>query len=131
MKHGAHMTESELAHLERRLLEEREQTLESIRQAEAEEQVGLRESAGEVARTPSGMADVGSDTQEAEKDWANIHRESEQLARIDQALRLLREDPDACGTCVECGRHIEAARMELVPWTRRCARCARKDQHGP
>jgi RNA polymerase-binding transcription factor DksA len=73
------------------------------------------------------MADIGSDTQEIEKDMANIHRESEQLARIDEALRLLRDDPDAYGTCESCGREIEMARLELVPWTRRCAECARQE----
>lgn len=113
----------DLTYLETRLLEEREQTLESIRQAEEEEHEGQRESAGEIVRVPSGAADAGSDTQEAEKDWANIHRESLQLAQIDDALRLLREDPDAYGVCDVCGAPIEIARLELVPWTGRCARC--------
>jgi RNA polymerase-binding transcription factor DksA len=116
----------DLSHFEGRLLEEREQTLESIQQAEAEEHEGLRESAGEVARAPSGMADSASDTQETEKDWANIHRESEQLTRIDEALRLLREDPKAYGTCEDCGNRIEAERLELVPWTRQCKGCVRE-----
>jgi RNA polymerase-binding transcription factor DksA len=117
----------DLAHLEKRLLEERDQTLESIRQAESEQHEGQRESAGEIPRAPSGMADIGSDTQEAEKDWANIHRESQQLARIDEALRLLRSDPDKYRACTRCGREIEAARHDLVPWARRCATCARLD----
>jgi DnaK suppressor protein len=126
-EHGGHMSAIDLVHLEKRLLEERDRTLASIRQAESEEHEGQRESAGEIPRSPSGMADVGSDTQEAEKDWANVNRESEQLARIDDALRLLREDPDAYRTCVECGREIEGARLELIPWTRQCAACARED----
>ena len=117
------MNTIDLTHLETRLLEERDQTLESIQQAEEEEHEGQRESAGEIVRVPSGAADAGSDTQEAEKDWANIHRESLQLAQIDDALRLLREDPDAYGVCEVCGASIEIARLELVPWTRRCARC--------
>jgi DnaK suppressor protein len=118
------MSTNDLTRLEERLVEEREQTLQNIRQAEAEEHEGQRESAGEIARAPSGMADAGSDTQEAEKDWANIHRESRQLERIDDALRLLRQDPDAYRACERCGREIEVVRLELVPWTRRCARCA-------
>jgi RNA polymerase-binding transcription factor DksA len=114
----------DVEHLERRLLEERERTLESIQQAEAEERGGLRASAGEVARIPSSLADAASDTQEEEKDWANINRESEQLARIDEALRLLKEDPGAYGQCEACGREIGVERLELVPWARRCAQCA-------
>ncbi|NIP60877.1 MAG: hypothetical protein GWM92_20690 [Gemmatimonadetes bacterium] len=118
------MTAVDLKELEGRLLEERQQTLQSIQQAESEEDEGQRESSGELSRTPYHMADAGSDTQEAEKDFANVTRESEQLARIDEALRLLRGDPDAYRTCGECGSGIQAERLELVPWTRKCARCA-------
>ena len=120
------MNTMDLSHFENRLLEERTQTLESIHQAEAEEDEGLRESAGEIARAPSGMADVASDTQEVEKDWANVHRESEQLTRIDEALRLLRDDPEAYGTCADCGNRIEAERLEMVPWTRQCMGCVQE-----
>jgi len=121
------MSAVDLSHLEKRLLEERDQTLENIRQAESEEHEGQRESAGEITRAPSGMADIGSDTQEAEKDWANINRGSQQLTLIDASLRLLRSEPDAYRTCDECGLEIEAARFEIVPWTRRCAACARQE----
>jgi RNA polymerase-binding transcription factor DksA len=124
---GGVMSEIDLRDLERRLLDERDQTLDGIRQAEAEEHEGQRESAGELARSPSGIAHAASDTQEAEKDWANIHRESEQLARIDEALRLLREEPEVYATCSRCGGEIELPRLELVPWARLCAACARDD----
>lgn len=120
------MSDIDRVHLEARLLEERDQTLENMRQAESEEHEGQRESAGEMTRAPSGMADLGSDTQEEEKDWANINRETEQLELIDEALRVLREDPEAYGTCTVCGKEIEAERLELVPWARQCAACARK-----
>ncbi|MEX2466787.1 MAG: TraR/DksA C4-type zinc finger protein [Gemmatimonadota bacterium] len=124
------MSKVDLEHLERRLLEERDQTLESIQQAEREEEEGQRESAGDLSRYPNHPADAGSDTQEAEKDMANVNRESEQLALIDTALRVLREDPDAYKTCERCGSEIEAGRLELVPWTRLCAECARKVEAG-
>lgn len=121
------MTEVDFEHLEDRLLEERKQTLESIQQAEREEEDGQRESSGELSRTPFHMADAGSDTQEAEKDFANVNRESQQLALIDEALRLLRSDPAAYRTCEECGSEIADERLELIPWTRLCAECAQGD----
>ena len=121
------MTEVDLEHLEDRLLQERKQTLESIQQAEREEEEGQRESAGELSRTPYHMADAGSDTQEAEKDFANVNRGSQQLALIDDALRLLRDDPAAYRTCEECGTEIGDERLELIPWTRLCAECAQGD----
>lgn len=123
--------ELDLDHFERRLLEERDQTLESIRQAEMEEEEGQRESSGELSRIPTHPADAASDTQEAEKDLANINRESEQLARIDEALRLLREDPESYGVCGTCGRPIAQKRLDLVPWTRVCAEHAASDEGRP
>lgn len=121
------MTEVDLEKLEDRLLEERKETLESIQQAEQEEEEGQRESSGELSRTPSHIADAGSDTQEAEKDFANVNRASRQLGLIDEALRLLRSDPAAYRTCEECGSEIAEERLELIPWTRLCSECAQGD----
>lgn len=124
------MSHLDLDDIEERLLETRDQTLENIQQAEEEEEEGQRESSGALSRMPSHMADAGSDTQEAEKDLANVNRESEQLTRIDEALRRLRDDPEKFGVCAECGQPIEAQRMELVPWTRLCSDCATGDDAG-
>jgi DnaK suppressor protein len=48
------------------------------------------------------------------------------LRAIDDALaRILREE---FGICTECGEPISKARLEAVPWTRRCRDC--KERHG-
>jgi RNA polymerase-binding transcription factor DksA len=120
------MSQTDVDYMERRLLEERERALDDLRQATEEESEGQRESAGELSRMPTHMADAASDTQEAEKDLANASRESNQLALIDTALRILREDPDAYTTCERCGAEIEAERLDVVPWARVCAGCARE-----
>jgi RNA polymerase-binding transcription factor DksA len=122
------MSARDLEHLEERLLEERDQTLRNIRTAEAEESEGQRESAGALARVPSHLADAASETQEAEKDFANITRESEQLAEIDEALRRLRSDPEGYVRCERCGSVIQAERLETIPWTRLCASCAKQEE---
>jgi DnaK suppressor protein len=116
--------------MERRLLEERERMLEDLRHVTEEQREGRRESAGELSHMPSHMADMGSDTQEAEKDLANATRGSERLALIDSALRILREDPDAYTTCQRCGVEIATERLDVVPWTRLCATCAREPEGG-
>jgi DnaK suppressor protein len=52
-----------------------------------------------------------------------IGRSSEQeLAQIDRALR--RMDAGQYETCVGCGDNIEPARLDVVPYTDRCSRCA-------
>lgn len=124
------MSQVELEHLEERLLEERDQTLSDLQEAEEEEAEGQRESSGELSRNPTHPADAGSDTQEAEKDFAIMTRNSDKLAYIDEALRLLRENPEEYLTCEVCGNRIEEKRLELVPWTRRCASCAKEAEEG-
>ncbi len=122
------MTDIDLDHLEERLLEERRRALENLQGAEDDEAEGQRESAGEISRAPTHMADAASDTQEAEKDFAVVNRESELLTRIDEALELLRSDPETYRTCRECGSEIAAERLDLVPWTRLCASCAESSE---
>ena len=122
------MTDVNLEHFEELLLEERQRTLHDLQEAEEEEEEGQRESSGEISRAPSHMADAGSDTQEAEKDFAIMTRNSDQLAQIDEALRLLRKEPDTYLTCGECGERIQEERLEIVPWTRKCASCANQDE---
>lgn len=124
------MSDADVEHLEARLLSERDRALGDLQEAEDEEAEGQRESAGEVSRAPYHMADAASDTQETEKDFAVVNRESELLTRIDEALELLRSDPDAYRTCEECGETIDMERLEIVPWTRHCAACATEDDEG-
>ena len=53
-------------------------------------------------------------------------RDGKLLRAIDDALaRILREE---FGICTECGEPISKARLEAVPWTRRCRDC--KERHG-
>lgn len=75
-------------------------------------------------------ADAASDTQGTENDPANANRESHQLTLIDDALRPLREYPGAYTTCERCDAPIEDERLDLVPWTRLSASCARETNAG-
>ena len=52
---------------------------------------------------------------------ANFHVstvEARTLKEVRDALR--RMDEGVYGTCMDCGRAIEPARLEAVPWTRYC-----------
>jgi RNA polymerase-binding transcription factor DksA len=124
------MTEQERKHVEERLLQERDRATRMMRRIEAEEQAPQHASAGELSKVPSHMADEGSQTQDQERDFILLDRESRVLNLIDRALELLREDPGTFARCEECGREIEFERFDLIPWTRLCARSAKK-QEGP
>jgi RNA polymerase-binding transcription factor DksA len=124
------MTESELEHIEDRLHQERDRATENLRRIEAEEETPLRESSGELSTVPSHMADGALQTQEQEKDFHLMTRESRLITLIDRALELLHHDPETFAHCEECGAEIEFARLDIVPWTRLCARSARAREAG-
>lgn len=60
---------------------------------------------------------VNTDTGRAES-FEEGSREYETLAQVRDALQRL--DDGTYGTCIECGRPIEPARLEAVPWTPYC-----------
>lgn len=53
------------------------------------------------------------------------------LERIDAALDTLVNRPAEFGRCERCGQPIAAARLSLVPWTRRCTRHAAAARQAP
>jgi DnaK suppressor protein len=53
---------------------------------------------------------------------ANIERELHTLAEIEQSLR--RMETGEYGVCGVCGEAIPIARLNAIPWTRRCVNCA-------
>jgi len=114
-----------IAAMESRLLEERERALQALRQAEREEKVPQAESAGDLSHYHQHPADAGSEVAEEEKDFIIAARESRRVVEIDEALFALRSDPQAFFRCGRCGLPIEAERLQLVPWSRLCADCAR------
>lgn len=48
------------------------------------------------------------------------------LARIDRALRKLRDAPDDYGLCEECEEEIPLKRLQLMPHATLCAECQSK-----
>jgi DnaK suppressor protein len=53
---------------------------------------------------------------------ANIERELYTLSEIDMSLR--RMETGEYGICGVCGEAIPVARLNAIPWTRRCVSCA-------
>ena len=72
---------------------------------------GLR---GDTADTANGEADAAMQIR--------LHQTDGKLLRaIDDALARIRHEE--FGICTECRQPISKARLEAVPWTRRCRDC--------
>ena len=52
--------------------------------------------------------------------------QSQQVARIDRALKKLRSAPGDFGLCEECEEKIPAARLKAMPYARLCVNCQSK-----
>lgn len=111
------LSRSQVAQLEKRLLDERRSALRTLRDTWRDIRQGTA-SDGEAHRTPSHMAEQGSDQQRELFEIQNAWRHSELLSLIDGALMRLRESPEDYDRSVVSGKLIPFERLELVPWTR-------------
>lgn len=115
------LTEAQRRKLEQRLQEERAQSQRALDRSLGDRTKATEQArAGDTTTAPLHLADLGTDTAEAELDAANAMRLSRQLAEIDAALERLHREPERFGICEDTGSDIPFARLEVIPWARTC-----------
>ena len=75
---------------------------------------------------PIHMADVGSDNFEQEFTLSLMENEGETIEQIEGALERIEEA--TYGRCQECGGVIPKTRLNAIPYTPFCVKCASKIQ---
>jgi RNA polymerase-binding transcription factor DksA len=73
---------------------------------------------GELSKVDQHPAELGSETFERELALTSLTIVEGELKDIDDALRRI--DDGSYGICEECGKPIDEARLEAVPWARYC-----------
>jgi DnaK suppressor protein len=73
---------------------------------------------------PIHMADLGTDNFEQEFTLSLMENEETTLAHIDAALERIEEG--AYGNCLECEARIPKTRLNAIPYTPHCVKCASK-----
>lgn len=81
---------------------------------------------GSGSAVPSHIADMGSDTFEQDNTILLMNNEGETLAQIESALE--RVEAGAYGFCTECSGKIPKMRLNAIPYTPHCVRCASEIQ---
>jgi DnaK suppressor protein len=117
----------EIAHFEKRLLEERKRVLKELGHH------GTRfgsEGDGDLSAYSFHMADQGTDAMEREKAFLFASQEGRFLWHLDQALRRLYRAPESFGLCHECGNQIAFERLDALPHARYCINCKQKEEDG-
>jgi RNA polymerase-binding transcription factor DksA len=83
---------------------------------------------GSLSSVPLHMADLGTENYDQEFTLGLIENEQGTLDLINEALD--RMERGTYGRCAECGEPIAKSRLQAIPYTRHCIRCARKLEGG-
>jgi DnaK suppressor protein len=82
------------------------------------------ESSGDLSSMPIHMADVGTDNFEQEFTLSLMETEESVLQQIESALERIEEG--TYGVCLDCEGKIPKARLNAIPFTPLCVKCASK-----
>jgi len=82
------------------------------------------EASGDLSSMPIHMADVGSDAFEQEFTLSLMEHDGSALEQIEAAL--VRIEDGLYGVCLECEARIPKARLQVLPHTPHCVKCADK-----
>lgn len=83
---------------------------------------------GETSAMPIHMADIGSDNFEQEFTLSLMENEEDTLNAIEAALERIEEGN--YGVCEECATKIPKTRLNAIPYTSLCVKCAEIAQRG-
>jgi DnaK suppressor protein len=86
------------------------------------------ESVGDLSSMPIHMADIGSDNFEQEFTLSLIQNEGDTLQMIESCLERIEEG--TYGQCEECGVKIPKTRLNAIPYSVLCVRCAEQQENG-
>ena len=82
------------------------------------------EASGDLSYMPIHMADMGTDNFDQEFTLNLMETEEDTLSQVELALERVEEG--AYGTCVECEGRIPKTRLNALPYTPYCVKCAGK-----
>lgn len=84
------------------------------------------EANGDLSSMPIHMADIGSDNFEQEFTLSLMQSDGATLGHIEGALERIEEG--VYGRCQECGGIVPKMRLNAIPYTPFCVKCAAKIQ---
>jgi DnaK suppressor protein len=86
------------------------------------------EANGDLSTMPIHMADIGSDNFEQEFTLSLMETDGVTLEQIESSLERIEEG--TYGQCEECGVKIPKARLNAIPFSTLCVRCAEQQENG-
>ncbi len=77
---------------------------------------------------PTSMAELGSDNSDQELTLDLLGNDKEVLEQIEADLERIADG--SFGRCEECGQAIPKARLDAIPYTAFCVKCASRQENG-
>jgi DnaK suppressor protein len=85
---------------------------------------GHGDAGSDLARMPIHMADIGSENFDQEFSLSLLENDELTLDSIEHALERIEDG--SYGECEECGCKIPKMRLDAIPYTTVCVKCAEK-----
>jgi len=120
------LTMRKLEKYEEILLQEKELTQKIIKGIDEIQKRGSKDRTGDLSSYSVHQADMGTDTDEAEKRVYLLNKELEKLKKINLALRRIYEK--SYGVCEICGDVIPDKRLKIVPYAKYCISCKSQEE---
>jgi len=124
------LNKKQLAHIEKRLLEERARALRALGLFDEMAKRDRESADSDLAAYTDHMADQGTEAMEREKAAVFATKEGRYLYRLEEALRRLYHDPKNFGTCHTCGADVGFERLDALPHARYCIDCKLKEEEA-
>ncbi|MSR35258.1 MAG: hypothetical protein EXR95_01265 [Gemmatimonadetes bacterium] len=124
------LNKKQLAHIEKRLLEERARALRSLGLFDEMAKADRESADSDLAAYTDHMADQGTEAMEREKAALFATKEGRYLYRLEEALRRLYNDPENFGSCHTCGKLVGYERLDALPHARYCIDCKLKEEEA-
>ena len=124
------LNKKQLAHIEKRLLDERSRALRALGLFDEMAKRDRDSADSDLAAYTDHMADQGTEAMEREKAAVFATKEGRYLYRLEEALRRLYADPKSFGTCHTCASDVGFERLDALPHARYCIDCKLKEEEA-
>ncbi len=108
------------------LMSERKNVVKIIEGIDESWSKNIRDAVGNVSAYATHIADLGTDSDEREKETYMLERELRNLKNIDNALKRIYDK--SYGICNYCGDEISSSRLKAIPYTEFCINCKRNEE---
>jgi len=120
------LTLKKLEKYEEILIKEKNQTQKMIKGIDEIQKRGSKDRSGDLSSYSVHQADMGTDTDEAEKRVYLLNKELEKIKKINLALKRIYDK--SYGVCEICGDAIPDKRLNIIPYARYCISCKSKEE---